>query len=469
MEKVKTNTVSFQISGEFVTEHFRTRVMEGDYRSAMQGLRDSLFGITTNDVEMVLKGEAQLVGTNSVEMVEDNKHLDKEWIQKQYYPYFNKVVVYNGQTYRQYKTVAVLTSDDMYKALNALGLDAIPIDTTGKRILLEERVKTFMKDRRCDIAFVNNDDDWVLIEPVTVDYPIWLTKAEFFGMCVELSKKTKVINGHLEEVPEIGSTGRWSQNTPSIEEFVEQSNTAEEALNNIDALKAKIKQQADERGGWLNLSNRLKRFDFHVPRNAFLKWCLSDSPLYNSIDWPSVSPRGMKMGMDDPNHTDWFLFTDIPLSKAKDTKLPANEFFYRERHRIHEELTGSNIKCLTNSGHKGLHNSPVVFIRQTDDEITKDSVVIIPNGSPKYERIAHKCAKLNCVLITETGGPLCHLATVGREMGVQLYLMPDASKHIPEDAKVSVNTGKHILKIEDHSDLEYEALMLRKASGEHYE
>ena len=66
-----------------ITNHFRTIVREGDWRSAFEGLKESLIGITDEYVNAILSGRGKLVGTNSVEYVEDKVYEDQEWLEKQ--------------------------------------------------------------------------------------------------------------------------------------------------------------------------------------------------------------------------------------------------------------------------------------------------------------------------------------------------------------------------------------------------
>ena len=44
----------FTISGEFLTEHFRDRVLEGNWTEAIKGLMDSLIGISYDQVTTIL-------------------------------------------------------------------------------------------------------------------------------------------------------------------------------------------------------------------------------------------------------------------------------------------------------------------------------------------------------------------------------------------------------------------------------
>lgn len=136
---------------------------------------------------------------------------------------------------------------------------------------------------------------------------------------------------------------------------------------------------------------------------------------------------------------------------------------------MHEEITGSNIKCLIDSGHKGLRDGPVVFFNCANEHpVPHNSIIVIPNASPDFEMLAKKASEQNCIVITETGGALCHLATVGREFGLQLYLLPDARRILKGAVIASVSTSTMQLTVSDYSGHELEMLLKRKMTGMHY-
>jgi phosphohistidine swiveling domain-containing protein len=178
----------------------------------------------------------------------------------------------------------------------------------------------------------------------------------------------------------------------------------------------------------------------------------------------------MKMASDDPNHTDWWLFTGRSMDEATDHNSELNDFFHEKRYEFHEELTGSNLKCLVRGDHKGLSDSRIIHVRDAKDIdlIDENTVVVIPDGSPTFEGVAHKVAKENCILITETGGKLCHLATVGREFGLTMYLLPDAMKKLPNGCKVSINTDDDNLTVPNYQGEDLEWMMKEKLTGSFY-
>ena len=174
------------------------------------------------------------------------------------------------------------------------------------------------------------------------------------------------------------------------------------------------------------------------------------------------------MGGDDPNHTDWWLFTGLSLDAAMNHDSDDNRFFFKQRHKYNKKLTGCDIKILTNKGnHIGFDEAVIRHINKPEDifMINNGDILIIPNASPDFEQVAHKAAEKNCVVITETGGALCHLAIVGREYKLCLVLLPEASNKYPMGSRAKINLEEGSIKA---LNLEIEQLMKLKISGLRY-
>ncbi|MCP3682372.1 MAG: hypothetical protein GY861_06740, partial [bacterium] len=83
-----TEEVSFSVSGEFITDHFRGRVLEGCWRHALKGLMESL---KTEDEDgkavecsydvaiRILRGEKKLVGVNDLDYVDEDLEVKVEY------------------------------------------------------------------------------------------------------------------------------------------------------------------------------------------------------------------------------------------------------------------------------------------------------------------------------------------------------------------------------------------------------
>lgn len=64
--------MTFSITGEFITEHFRQLCLEGHWSEALNSIQDSLIGFSVENAIAVLSGEKNLVGENKLSL-EENK------------------------------------------------------------------------------------------------------------------------------------------------------------------------------------------------------------------------------------------------------------------------------------------------------------------------------------------------------------------------------------------------------------
>lgn len=462
MSTVRSESVHFTITGEFMTEHYRNLVREGSWRMAVEHLQDAF--TTDMDMQMVtdiLSGKKQLVGENTVNLADDDKHLDPEWVKNQYFTYFYSVLFIDRKPYRVYGHVDYLCYDDMLAARELRDYQGYDLDEFNQL-----RALTYAKNPSTDKALFNDDDGWYLAEPVEKDFPIWLRKEDIEKLSGKKAYTNfrglmKLDEGEIDAIAEekrrpkpsfLGSMDPELMSVASarLDAFMENTSKVDEAYDKLDSLREKISKAADEKGGWLELHDEKNNRSYTLPKNAFYRWCLSNSSAWESIDWTPVSPQGMKMVGDDPNHSDWWMFTGHDMEDGYNDEYMA--FFSEQRFRIHRELTGHEFTTLlrgTLPGGKVKRIARHVDTPEKIDMINKGDLVIIPTASPDFEAVAHKCADLGAVLMTEVGGKLCHLATVGREFGLTLVMLPDARTLLPMGCKVQIDLEKGSLEAQD--------------------
>ena len=80
--------------------------------------------------------------------------------------------------------------------------------------------------------------------------------------------------------------------------------------------------------------------------------------------------------------------------------------------------------------------------------------------------VARKAAKGNCIVITELGGKLCHLVTVGREMKLTLLQFEKAFKNLPEGYYCKVDMEKGVIETIDEA---IDKVMSEKISGKRFD
>jgi len=75
------------------------------------------------------------------------------------------------------------------------------------------------------------------------------------------------------------------------------------------------------------------------------------------------------------------------------------------------------------------------------DEVTEDSIIVIPNGSEKYHMPGMKCK----AIITEIGNRLCHLAIVTREQGKPMVKLSGAIESLKDVKRVWMHCGRKVV------------------------
>jgi hypothetical protein len=98
---MNTESVCFEITGEFVTEHAREMVCDGDFGDAISLLVDGLPGLTYEQAYSILRGEQRLVGTNDVELVSELPEVEIEHLERLVWLY-GGLVLHKRKCYRPY-------------------------------------------------------------------------------------------------------------------------------------------------------------------------------------------------------------------------------------------------------------------------------------------------------------------------------------------------------------------------------
>jgi len=121
------STVSFSVTGKFLTKHFRDRVLDGEWRKAMNGLKDSLMGIELNMVTDILSGKARIIGDSndddisviyvtSENYTDEWKKEDKKYLDTLDYMYGSLFRQSNGSFYSPYCYITNWGPEDLRDA-----------------------------------------------------------------------------------------------------------------------------------------------------------------------------------------------------------------------------------------------------------------------------------------------------------------------------------------------------------------
>jgi phosphohistidine swiveling domain-containing protein len=178
-----------------------------------------------------------------------------------------------------------------------------------------------------------------------------------------------------------------------------------------------------------------------IPRAPFINWAFAKIN-FLKIDlppWKTVSPSGMKMGGDDPMHTDWVIGGGFdPRDRRLYFSGVYNRACERLRTKIQDEADArkqAEEEKVTTLVVGPVATGPVHF-GKLNKASPKGSVVILPNLNPKY-----LAAVVDAVaVITEEGGELAHLAQVGLERGLPIVRREGALEMFGKGDTVTVDS-----------------------------
>ncbi len=233
------------------------------------------------------------------------------------------------------------------------------------------------------------------------------------------------------------------------------------------ALRQRVIEQAESHGGFFELSLR----DEHgrdpktgpavlrVPLNPFLKWALKgfDFEAYGHEVpvWNNVCASGMKMMMDDPNHSDWMLGAGLSLRdtySADDESLPARVMSaaYSKRSALVDEWTGCQFVPLAVAKGESWFSGEVVMPKP-NEAVPPGSIAVVPTAGPEYQLAMQSACRPGSdgrpgLLVCNTGGRLAHLAIVGKELGCTVLMVPNATAKFRKGQTVFVNLKEGTLR-----------------------
>lgn len=185
-----------------------------------------------------------------------------------------------------------------------------------------------------------------------------------------------------------------------------------------------------------------------VPRAPFALWAFARLRWYAKLlpEWKTISPGGMKMPMDNPNHTDWVIGGGLdPLDRDLywgGAKAEAAERLrsrlqdeFDERERAEDEkvtalVTGARVTAPVVHGKPGVTPAPGL-------------VVVVPNLHTRYLWSVQGAA----AVITEEGGEVAHLAQVAREQALPVVRAERALKRWSEGDVVEVDPEARTVRV----------------------
>jgi len=214
----------------------------------------------------------------------------------------------------------------------------------------------------------------------------------------------------------------------------------------LDDLRAAILKQAD--GDLLDLSwdavlnadgaVRVPAGSIKVPRAPFLRWAFARLKMFEDQmpPWQNISPPGLKMMNDDPNHTDWIIGAGLdPTDRALlYYPGPVNDAALKLSSELQDRFDRPKAITVIVDGPWA---SGTVVHGQANTHVPPGSIVVLPNLHPRYLKATIHAA----AIITEAGGATAHLAQVGRDRLLPIVLIEGARQKYPIGISVTVSTA----------------------------
>jgi phosphohistidine swiveling domain-containing protein len=190
-----------------------------------------------------------------------------------------------------------------------------------------------------------------------------------------------------------------------------------------------------------------------VPRIPFVRWAMNRTKLKHlSPPWETVSPSGLKMQLDDRDHSDWFFASTIVDPEASSVEIDpetGGPLRYPYHHDSPLEKAASDAMWQLQKT-LGRFECTVIVDGPVVTGVVDKDILVIPNLHPDFlPRIAAMRGYLPKFvqakgLITEAGGKLAHLALVAMEKSIPVMLMPGACEklRVGDTVTMDPSTGR---------------------------
>jgi phosphohistidine swiveling domain-containing protein len=430
-----SEVLSFSVEGEYITNHFRNLLLEGSWQKALTGLQQSLIsqnedGKVINypyeDSIRMLMGKEKLIGVDSeIELIKDDK---EEEILTSLNEKYNSLIRINDSWYTPYAYVNTCIQGTDLASQRAL----IYANNPNEDIVL--------------FSFIHDSNYAILCERSFNEPPIWLFDL-YSKNTLELAIKSSYSfsqrglerDQHFDDIIKYQRLDPYEDFVLAEEDFRE--DLKEEIL--FKQLKDKIISQAKQKGGFIEVKLEDNR-TFMVPKAPFFNWSLKMSykENLNKMDWDIVSPKGLKMNGDDPQHTDWVIGMGIkPDSFYKDSILSEHmSTFAFKLFRLFNQLPFIKI-----SG-SGIISGNVKFIDSSTDlsSFSKNSIFVIKDSSIDYFPVLNYLSSDGC-LIALYGNQASHLAINSSELNVNFIIKSDLD--INDNDYVYIDLDKGVFNV----------------------
>lgn len=181
-----------------------------------------------------------------------------------------------------------------------------------------------------------------------------------------------------------------------------------------------------------------------VPRAPFVRWALRRTDA--APEWRTVAPVGVKMDLDDPDHTDWVLGAGLTLDEAYQSDV--HDAAWDRAFEIQEEARANKtpyagiraaMEMLGSTIHKA---ATVVDAGKRVGTVGKEILVLPDSEASRVHEIGEATG-----VIVEKGGKLAHFAIVTKGRGITVMRHPSACALFESGTRVELNpkTGRIVI------------------------
>lgn len=479
---MENKTVHFSIDGQWVADFSRTRVQEGDYQHALRIL-DCLEGLGMDDKIAILKGEKDLVGINSVELIDGTPEL-KASVEEYYNYKYASLLRFENRYYEPYMIVNNWCAKDLPEENDQLSPFSQKLTLKFEPRLYDNiknifgghllngyphsRSLHYADNPKEDLAYTFEPNQYkdlkhkigsgvVIFKEITEQIPFWVdsyikkTPQEAIHSAIK-AKKHFSINGAEQYYQIKGTTSSTKIDNPYVSgeshRYIE--NEQDENLAMADLQKRIIDfADNDKEYGWKYFEDK-EGNSLKIPGRAFMNFSLNRCSMTSigkgfnekEIQLPEyipISKSGLKMGGDNPLHTDCWLGAGLDLRTAYDYESWEYKLFMDAIWKMQFAEYDMDFNIISKGSNTTIEGFTVNH-RNYQSVPKGQRILVIPNLSVDFEEAFFACDHIIC----ETGGKLAHLATIAREFNKAIIRLDNATLQFirKKPIKIDFITGK---------------------------
>lgn len=161
-----------------------------------------------------------------------------------------------------------------------------------------------------------------------------------------------------------------------------------------------------------------------VPRAPFVAWALNKTRLSHlAPPWRPIAEMGLKMGYDNPTHSDWMIGGGLPLEGWYGEETPLKKAAYHTAGLIQHEL--GDFQCTVIAEGHG----------EAIDGVVGKGIAVLPDLNPDHLPVVMR----SVAVITEAGGAMAHLVQVTRDRNIPIILVAGAVTKFPPGTELSID------------------------------